>query len=1532
MTTSTSQRLATLPPAKRGELAQRLGQTARTLAAEPIAVVGLGCRLPGGVTSPEGLWSLLAEGREAVGAGLTDRWAQAGLTGATAEPVLRRGGFLDDPTGFDNEFFGISPREAAAMDPQQRMLLEVAWETAEHAGIPARGLAGSRTGVYLGMYYNEYLQEGLADPASLDAYTITGGLHSVAAGRLSYVLGLKGPALSLDTACSSSLAAVHLACQSLRLRECDLAFAGGANLILRPELSLSLHRYGLLSPDGRCKTFDASADGIVRTEGCALVLLKRLSDALDDGDRVLAVVRGSAVNQDGRSNGLTAPSGSAQRELLAETAARSGTDPARIGLVETHGTGTVLGDPIEVEAIASVYGAGTHGGCALGAAKTNLGHTEAAAGAVALMKAVLAVRHGVIPPNLHFERLNPKIDLAGTRLFVPTEATEWPVADGPRLAAASAFGMGGTNAHVIVEQAPDLPERAPVAGATGAPHVLLLSGATREAVREAAEQLADQLAAGRPEVRDMAHTLAHRRSAQAHRVAVVGADPAALADRLRRAARGEAAAGTARGEARPAGARGAVWVFSGHGSQWTGMGRELLADPVFAAVVDELAPVFRDEAGIDLRAELADADLESAPADRIQPLIHVLQVGLAQVLLAAGARPAAVLGHSLGEIAAAVVAGALDRRDAARLVLRRSRLLADLAGHGTMLAVELSAEEAAGRFAEHAVDVAILATGGSVVLSGEPQAVDAVLAQCERDGTPARRVASDVAFHGRQLAGPAEALARAVDDLAPGAPQVAVYGTVHEDARRRPAYDAGYWAANLRGTVRFADAVEAALTDGHRVFLEIAPHPVVTRSVARIAEEQGTADTTALATLRRGEPAAPALSLALAALHCVGAPVDLAHLVPGGRLTDLPTYPWQHRRHGPAVGPRPQDGERATPEEWVHELTWRAAPEAPAGPVAGARNWLLIDDGQWADDGRAATLSALLTADGGGCGQLTAERIAELDDEKLAVLLEDADRVVDLTALGHDGGVDTDPAGVHADTLRVLRLARVLAARSGTATGRPDPLLHVVTRLAQAVDGDTGTDAQPGGAALWGLGAALAVDYPRVWGGLVDLDVPAHPAPGDDDRERLAALAAELRGCDPGRTGHEPQVAHRRGERHVPRLTRARVPADTARLDPDGSHLLIGASGLLGPRIAERLVALGARHLVLASRRGPAPELAERLRAAGAEVVTVALDVSDAAAMTALFDRFGSELPPLHGVFNAALSGGYTETAGLTEPEVADMLRPKVDGTLLLHRLGLAQPVRHFVLFSSTTALLGSRGLAHYAAANRFQDTFVHARRAQGLPAQVVNWGAWGEWFTTSSYGDLMRDSGMRGLDDDLAVRFLDRLLADGAAQYVVAAADWPVLAAAYRSRAAIPLLDELAPVERASTSGEAGARIAAAPAARRRGLLRDHVRAVVAEVMGFADPREVPTDERFFQLGMDSLMSLRAQQRLADDLGCELPPAELFNHPTVDGLTDRLLARLAPPPTAPPAAVAAAASPVPTGDLTEDELVRRLTEKLRSL
>ncbi|WP_139822473.1 type I polyketide synthase, partial [Mycobacterium lacus] len=477
-------RISAMTAQQRAALADEFDKISRIAVAEPIAVVGIGCRFPGEVSGPESFWDLLVEGRDAISRIPSDRWDAEDFYHpdplTPGRMTTKWGGFVPDIAGFDAEFFGIAPREAAAMDPQQRMLLEVAWEALEHAGIPPDSLGGTRTGVMMGVYFNEYQSMLAASLENVDAYSGTGNAHSITVGRISYLLGLRGPSVAVDTACSSSLVAVHLACQSLRLRETDLALAGGVSVTLRPETQIAISAWGLLSPQGRCATFDAAADGFVRGEGAGVVVLKRLTDAVRDGDRVLAVVRGSAVNQDGRSNGVTAPNTAAQCDVIADALRSSDVAPETVNYVEAHGTGTVLGDPIEFEALAATYGRGDSP-CALGAVKTNIGHTEAAAGIAGFIKAALAVQRSTIPPNLHFSQWNPAIDAASTRFFVPTENVAWPTAEGPRRAAVSSFGLGGTNAHVVIEQGQEVAP-APARAADHEVSTLIVAGKTPQRV------------------------------------------------------------------------------------------------------------------------------------------------------------------------------------------------------------------------------------------------------------------------------------------------------------------------------------------------------------------------------------------------------------------------------------------------------------------------------------------------------------------------------------------------------------------------------------------------------------------------------------------------------------------------------------------------------------------------------------------------------------------------------------------------------------------------------------------------------------------------------------------------------------------------------------------------------------------------------------------------------------------------------------------------------------------------------------------
>ncbi|MFC4015544.1 type I polyketide synthase [Nonomuraea purpurea] len=863
---------------------------------EIIALIGVGCRLPGGVGSADDYWNLLCEGRDAGGPAPADRWRDYADRGPAYAAAVRRtlahGSFLEGVADFDAEFFGLSPREAELMDPQQRLVMETAWEALEHAGVSPDALAGTDAGVYVGVCTGDYGHRLLEDLPDIEAWTGIGAATCAVANRVSYALDLRGPSLAVDTACSASLVAVHLAVQALRAGETDVALAGGVNLILSPGETLTLDAAGTLAPDGRSKSFDAAADGYGRGEGAAVVVLKRLADAVRDGDRVLATIRGSAVNQDGRTAGIMAPCGQAQEHVMRRALRQAGVDPGTVGYVEAHGTGTAVGDPLEAGALGAVYGAGrpAEQPCLIGSAKSNIGHLEGAAGIAGLVKAVLALERGELPPS-RLDTPTPAVDWEGAGLRVVDAPTPWPASAHPRRAAVSAFGYGGTVAHVVLEQAP--PAGPPAEGAAG--RLYPVSAASPAALRQAAGNLAG--VAGRLPAADVGHTLALRRAHLPHRAVVAAENPAALADRLRALSTGAPHEAVTTGRVLVDPGPGPVFVFSGHGSQWAGMGRELLAtEPVFAAVIDELEPVFAAEIGFSPREVLTEDELTEV--DRVQTMIFAMQLGLVELWRAYGVRPHAVIGHSVGEIAAAVTAGALSRQDGARLICRRSRLLRQVAGRGAMAMVQLPFAEAARLLGERTDVVAAIASSpSSTVVSGDPDAVDGVLAGWIEEGIPARRVASNVAFHGPQMDPLLAGLTAAAGDLTVGAPGIRLYSTSLDDPRASPGFDGAYWAANLRRPVRLADAVASAAADGYRAFVELSPHPVVTHSVLETLSADGYEDVFVGASLRRNRPTRAALLAGVAAAHCAGLDVDWRRLQPAGGPVVLPAYPWQRRRH-----------------------------------------------------------------------------------------------------------------------------------------------------------------------------------------------------------------------------------------------------------------------------------------------------------------------------------------------------------------------------------------------------------------------------------------------------------------------------------------------------------------------------------------------------------------------------------------------------------------------------------------------------------
>ncbi len=866
-----------------------------------IAIVGIGCRFPGGADSPQALWELLTGAVDASGPIPDGRWApqraQSRENAAVLSRVTTNGAFLDDISGFDAAFFGISATEARQLDPQQRMALEVAWEALEHAGIPASGLAGSDTGVFIGVGTDDYGRRLLEDLPGVEAWTGIGSSLCGVPNRISYTLDLRGPSLAVDTACSSSLVALHQACASLLSGEVPVALAGGVMLMAGPGLTTVLDLAGAISPDGRSKAFDEAADGYGRGEGCGIVVLKRLADARRDGDRVIALVRGSAVHQDGRTDGIMAPSASAQAHLLRRAYAAAGVAPSDVDYVEAHGTGTKVGDPIEAAALAEVVGARAEGQrpCLIGSVKTNIGHCEAAAGVAGLIKTALAMQHGVIPPTLTVAGPRRDIPWSESGLSLVTEPTPWPDSDRPRLAGVASYGYGGTIAHAVLEEAPaDTVDDVVAPAAAGRPRTALypLSSGNEPGLAAQAARLAGSI--GAHELPDIGHTLAHRRAHLAARGVVVAADQGELTDALTALADGGTHPAVVTGETSGP-ARNPVWVFSGHGAQWSGMGRELLdEEPVFAAAIDRLGPLYAEELGVTPREVLTSGELGSV--DVIQSMLFAMQIGLAEVWRRYGVTPGAIIGHSVGEIAAAVVAGVLSESDGARLVCRRSALLRKVAGNGAMIMVDRPFDEVRSVIgATDTLCAAIAAAPSSTVVAGDITAVDEAAELWADRGWTIRRVDSDVAFHSAHMDEISTDLAIAVADIEAGTANVPLYLTALDDPRSTRRQDATYWAANLRNPVRFVDAVKAAVEDGHRVFLEVSAHPVVSHSVAETtADVPGVLVTPSL---RRNKPERTTLLTSLARLHCANVPVDWSVLQPAGSRVDLPTTAWQHERH-----------------------------------------------------------------------------------------------------------------------------------------------------------------------------------------------------------------------------------------------------------------------------------------------------------------------------------------------------------------------------------------------------------------------------------------------------------------------------------------------------------------------------------------------------------------------------------------------------------------------------------------------------------
>lgn len=897
---------------------------------EPIAVIGIGCRFPGDANSPREFWEMLVKGSDAIREIPPERWSVDDFydpdSTVPGKMATRWGGFLDGIENFDPDFFDITFREALHMDPQQRLFIETAWEALEDAGLVARDIAGSSTGVFMSAHNlsSDYYVRQWAEYGDIDAYSATGGAHSIIANRVSYWLDLQGPSLVVDTACSASLVATHLAINSIASGECDLAIAGGVNLIPSPDTSIALSGLQMMAADGRCKTFDSRADGFVRGEGCGAIILKRLSDAQRDGDEIYALIRGSAMNQDGRTNGLTAPNGLSQQKVLRQALKRAGVDGPNVGYVEAHGTGTALGDPIEVEALTEVMGRPAAGArCVIGAVKTNIGHLESASGIAGLIKAVLVLHNEHIPPNLHFTGLNPHISLDDTRFVLPSEGMAWPADGEPRYAGVSSFGFGGTNAHIVLEEAPRETDEMTVDVIASEEAVLVVSARDERALAAAARTYSDLLSTGQLAYSDICYSAACRRTQHEHRLAVLAADAGESADALRAFLDGELPPTVMTRTAPGSGAPRTAWVFSGQGSQRVGMGRALFdAEPVFRQTIELIDGFFSKLAGWSLIDVIQTADEEQlARTEVAQPAIFAVEIGLAEVLRHCGMRPDMVVGHSLGEVAAAYVGGALTLEDAVTIIYHRGRLMQTLHGAGRMAAVSGKEDDVRKRLAAAHPGVSIAAVNGplAVTVSGAPGAVDTLL---DNAAWPCTVLPVQYAFHSAQMEPLRAEFETAISAIQPRNPGIAVYSTVRGSLARRGDFGPEYWALNIREPVLFASAIENMASNGASCFVELGPQSVLGPAIEQCLEA-GEHQASVHGALLRNTP--ERIREILATLYVNGLPVDWSRYFRGrGQTVRLPTYPWQRRRcwFDPRIEMAADSDTQADIDTWSYEVAW----------------------------------------------------------------------------------------------------------------------------------------------------------------------------------------------------------------------------------------------------------------------------------------------------------------------------------------------------------------------------------------------------------------------------------------------------------------------------------------------------------------------------------------------------------------------------------------------------------------------------------
>ncbi|EAZ91777.1 type I polyketide synthase [Crocosphaera chwakensis] len=1470
------------------EMQKKLIEKEKT-SSEAIAIVGMGCRFPGGGNDPESFWQLLEEKKDTAGT-ISESRLKLGQN-------KQIGSFLNTAVDeFDAPFFNIAPREANCLDPQQRLLLEVSWEALEYGGIEPNKLKNSQTGVFIGINSSDYLQLQLTQgkTKTLDAYAFTGNTPSVAAGRVSYYLGLQGPTLAIDTACSSSLVAVHLACQSLRNRECSLALAGGVQLMLAPQMYDILSQMQALSEDGRCKTFDASADGYGRGEGCGMVVLKRYQDAIANQDQILGLIRGTAINHDGNSSGLTVPNGLAQEKVIQDALANGRIEPHQVNYIEVHGTGTALGDPIEVEALSNVYGCNrtAENPLILGSVKTNIGHLEAAAGIASLIKVILSLQHQQLPAHLHLKTLNPAISWDNIPLTIAKGRMDYVRQDNlPRMAGISSFGMSGTNAHIIVEESPVV--RSGEQGAGNKQNgqierplqILGLSGKSKEALQELIVKYRGFLTKNKTiSLADLCYTANRGRSHFDYRCHAIAATLPELCQQLEILSESiEKVRKLSK----------IAFLFTGQGSQYIAMGRELYeTSPLFRNIINEcdrLLKSYLDQSLVNvLYKRTGDSLLDQTIYT--QPALFSIEYALAKLWQSWGVEPDVVMGHSVGEYVAACIAGVFSLEDGLKLIAARGKLMEALPQQGKMAVIFASEIEINQIIKKFDVEIAAINGPRCCVITGEQLAINETLKKVESSGIKCRLLNVSQGFHSALIEPMLDKFREVAEDINYFLPTIAIVSTVTgKRIQTQDVTNPDYWLKNCRQTVQFFQGMQTLYEQNYDIFLEIGPSPTLIGMARRcLPEDVGMW----LSSLRSNQSNWETLLQSLGKLYRCGVAIDWDGFdqdYPRRRLP-LPTYPFQRQSYWFDTLPN-REKPLSLPENAFYQQVWQPQPKQTQPQQLTCGHWLLFAD----DNNVAITLAQQLEAEGHHCylvfpgqqyqsiseKQWTIDIHNPQDLQRVLETIGSCDRIVHLWNLNSYPTDALTPQTVQDDQLRncgsLLYLVQALNRLNMT------PRLWVVT---EGTFNSLSLSQTP----VWGLGRVIALEYPDFWGGLVDISV-------DNTENIINSLREELLSPEIA-----SEIALTPQQRYVSRLVPFFPNPSLPQQEKDnflwsfsdqGSYLITGGLGGLGLKLSTWMVKNGAKHLILLGRSQPKPEakaVITELEQQGVTIEVKQVDVCDAEAVTNLLQ----ENDNIRGIIHLAgcLDDGVLINQSWSRFE--KVLSPKVMGAWNLHKYSQYLSLDFFVCFSSIASILGSLGQGNYATANAFLDGLCHYRQSQKLPSLTINWGPWSETGMAANLeaeGEKRwKSAGVEFLSIEQGLNSLGQLLQEKVTQTTVFPVNWKQFLSQFPIYQNNGLLSEIIKQHDLQPKTTLWEQLKPFSPKKRKARLIEKIKEDVTRSLGLNTQEKLDPQLGFFDLGMDSLMALEFRNRLQTRLGRSLPNTLTFDYPNIEAITHYIL------------------------------------------